>query len=743
MKERWTGVQLHGVDRMKLTKITLPIVISAGMVSALALTAAHAQQPGGALPPVEVTAQKAKAKSAKQKQAPAPAATQVAEPIVEPIEPVVDVAPSFTGREADFTTPAPVRTVTPQEIQQIGANRADDLLRTVPGVFTQSTVGSPGVSVNIRGMQDFGRVGVSVDGARQNFQVSGHGANGTAYVDPLLVRSIDIQKGTVATEGGAGVLGGTVNFRTVELQDILTGGKNYGAEVSTTFGTNGYNWSTMAATGFQTDRVSVFGAFSFRDSGDYKDGRGNTVFNTGQELVSGLGKLGFRLDDAQTWNLGINSYNNEYGSTFSDNKVEVLTVTSKYRFNPSWNPLVDVRFNSFYTKTKLDESYFGFIVGEQITYNNDGIGGDLTNTSRFHAGGIDFTAKYGVEGFYDWVKTKDVGPDQSYPGMTPDGERGIASAFTEVKGTVGRFDLIGATRVDHYSLTGSGVINSMPVFGIPPLPVGPYEVDKSETAVSPKATLAFRPTDWMQLYGSYGLGFRPPAITESLMSGRHPGGVPVRFFPNPFLDPERTRGWEIGLNAAYDGLFRPRDNVRMKANYFDNDVEDYIASIFGMCMPVSPPGAPNPCFAYSNIAGTTRVKGFEFEVGYDARFAFVNLGYAHVTNDLPGGAGLGVLPYQPEDIWTLTAGLRFANERIVIGGRIRDVSGSEYLDSSTIVPISGYQLYDAFASFKVNDNLEFNFNAENLTNEYYIPAMTTDEMRGPGMTVKFGMTARL
>ncbi len=726
----------HNQCCQRQTKITLPIIISAGLVSALALTSAHAQQ-AGSLPTVDVSAPKTKAKATKQKQAPAPAATQVAEPVVEPVEPVADVAPSFTGREADFTTPAPVRTVTPQEVKQLGANRADDLLRTVPGVFTQSSVGSPGISVNIRGMQDFGRVGVSVDGARQNFQVSGHGANGTAYVDPALVRSIDIQKGTVSTEGGAGVLGGTVNFRTVELEDILTGGKNYGAEVTTVLGSNGYNWSTMAATGFQTDRVSVFGAFSFRDSGDYKDGRGNTVLNTGQELVSGLGKLGFRLDDAQTWNLGIISYNNEYGSTSSNNKVEVLTVTSKYLLNPAWNPLVDLRFNTFYTKTKLQENYFAFIAGERVTYNDDGIGGDLTNTSRFHALGLDFKAKYGIEGFYDWVETEDVGPDQSYPGMTPKGERGIASAFSEVTATWGRFDLIGAARVDHYNLTGSGV-NNYPPIGVPmPVPPGPFSVDKSETAVSPKGTLAFRPTDWMQVYGSYGLGFRPPALSESLIAGSHPGGVPVRFFPNPFLDPERTRGWEIGLNTSYDGLFLLRDNVRMKANYFDNDVENYITSFAGYC------GGAGPCFYYDNVAGTTRVKGFEFELGYDARFAFVNFGYAHITNDLPTVNGLGVLPYQPEDVWTLTAGLRFADERITIGGRIRDVSGSEYLASSTVVAIDSYQLYDAFASFKVNDNLEFNFNAENLTNEYYVPAMTTDNFAGPGLIVKLGMTARL
>jgi hemoglobin/transferrin/lactoferrin receptor protein len=59
-----------------------------------------------------------------------------------------------------------------------------DVLRLVPNVTTQSDGSDPGMGVNIRGLQDFGRVNVLVDGARQNFAREGHRARGQFYFDP-------------------------------------------------------------------------------------------------------------------------------------------------------------------------------------------------------------------------------------------------------------------------------------------------------------------------------------------------------------------------------------------------------------------------------------------------------------------------------------------------------------------------------------------------------------------------------
>ena len=63
-----------------------------------------------------------------------------------------------------------------------------------------------GLSVNIRGIQDYGRVNMSIDGMRQNYQQSGHQQrNGTLYVDPEMVSSVEIDKGAQSGMAGAAI----------------------------------------------------------------------------------------------------------------------------------------------------------------------------------------------------------------------------------------------------------------------------------------------------------------------------------------------------------------------------------------------------------------------------------------------------------------------------------------------------------------------------------------------------------
>lgn len=658
--------------------------------------------------------------------------------------------------DAGYRTPASVTTVTPDALKRERASRADDILRTVPGVFAQSQQNSPGMSVNVRGMQDFGRVNVMIDGARQNFQFSGHGPNGTVFLDPSLVRAVDVTKGVVSTEGGAGAIGGAVNFRTIELEDILTGDKNYGAEATTVYGTNGYNWSEVMSAGVKNERIKLFGAVSHRDSDNYKDGDiwwedPQEIPQTWQKTTSALAKFGIALTPDQQLDMGVVAYDSKFAKASADYDVNVLTATAKYRYDPA-SELIDLKINGFYNQTDLKQDFFAFITGEKITYNTDTVGLDASNISNFKLGIFDIAARYGAEGFYDWVKTKDVGPDQTAPGLTPQGERGVGGLFSEVKATWGMLDLISGMRVDHYSLTGEGVNNvtgggtqpnpTLP--GIPNVPVGPFEVDKSETAVSPKFTAAVNPVEWMQIYGLYGWGFRPPAITEVLTAGQHPGGPGgfVKFFPNPFLDPERSQGWEVGANLAFDQVFTDEGTFRAKAAYFSNDVEDYIVGVGGLC-------GFRLCYFYVNADGTSKVEGFEIEANLDLRFAFIGLGYHDIKTDIATAQlpGLGYLSYQPEEVWTLTGGIRLFEERLTIGGRIRDISETlNYRSFDPTIPDTyypAYRLYDLFASVKLNDHLDVFLNADNITNEKYIPAMTTDNVNGPGTMIKIGMSARL
>ena len=75
----------------------------------------------------------------------------------------ITIAASKTEERA-IDALAPVSVVTLEQIQGLQPNRVGDLLRTIPGVSLQDRGDEPSTAVNIRGLQDFGRVAVVVDG---------------------------------------------------------------------------------------------------------------------------------------------------------------------------------------------------------------------------------------------------------------------------------------------------------------------------------------------------------------------------------------------------------------------------------------------------------------------------------------------------------------------------------------------------------------------------------------------------
>ena len=114
-----------------------------------------------------------------------------------------------------------VSSVTEDKIKTFQAQNFNEVLQDVPGVTMQMSPSDPGQSINIRGLQDFGRVNVLVDGARQDYQISGHNANGTFYLDPMFVSDIDIVRGPISNIYGSGAIGGVASFTTRGVDDVL------------------------------------------------------------------------------------------------------------------------------------------------------------------------------------------------------------------------------------------------------------------------------------------------------------------------------------------------------------------------------------------------------------------------------------------------------------------------------------------------------------------------------------------
>lgn len=112
------------------------------------------------------------------------------------LDPITVLATKTDEKTTDSL--AAVSAVRGDQIGQIMPNRISDVFSSMPSVWFQERADDPGTSINIRGLQDFGRVAVLIDGARQNFQRSGHNADGLFYMEPELLAGADVVRGPVA-----------------------------------------------------------------------------------------------------------------------------------------------------------------------------------------------------------------------------------------------------------------------------------------------------------------------------------------------------------------------------------------------------------------------------------------------------------------------------------------------------------------------------------------------------------------
>ncbi|MBN7809278.1 TonB-dependent hemoglobin/transferrin/lactoferrin family receptor [Agrobacterium rosae] len=731
-----------------------------------------------------------------------------------------------------YEEPASVSVVSREAIQNNPAMRnAGDALDTVAGVLTnRSESQKPGLSVNVRGLQDMNRVTTSIDGARQNFQRSGHGSYQQVFVDTSFIRSVEVEKGGVTGVGGAGALGGMVNFRTIEADDIIQSGKNWGAELKTGSGTNAYNFDGSFLGGVRlSDDFSILGGISSKRIGDYKIGsrgqvqllgvEGNTVVDdrmlySRNEALNTLLKtewqvtddlkienswLRYEADGAQGGNLN--------GAPRRDDEHYVNnTLTTAISYDPDTD-LIDTKSRFWYNDTTNEETRGYIGGGEPVSYGMKSFGGSLENTSRFTLPVGELSLHYGVEAFHDngQTKTADLdnpsGPDShfGFAGTNPSGKRTMASGFANA--TLQHEDwltLTGGLRYDHYKLYGSTLVQNQRIVVTPaqnclewqdvdgdgtPDPNGvwfgndgniyhspgpdrefatpscelwetpassgtvydrfPVDVDQSGGAWLPSATIAVKPFEWLQPFISYSKTYRPPAITEALISGGHPF-VPFENMPNPSLKPERGETWEFGVNIAQDAILTDEDTFRLKAVYFNRNIEDYISMGQLWFDP-----AQRTYVTYLNLDGTTRMRGLELEANYDLGHVYLGASYTHIDTDfatsydagINGGgtqdAKPAVIFVTPKDRFTLDVGMRVFDRRLVVGGRLTYVSNA----APDIGLLSGnynndsYTVYDLYGSWAFNDQAKLRFGVSNLTDEKYVPGLGTNSYPAPGRTI--------
>lgn len=661
----------------------------------------------------------------------------------------ITVAASLTP-ERTIDALAAISVVRPEDLEQLMPARTQDVFFGMPGTTVIQNGNSPQASINIRGMQDYGRVAVFVDGARQNFTQLGHGTGaGSFFLEPGLLADVDVVRGPVSNIYGSGAIGGVVTMRTKDADDIIKKGQTWGVESLGEFGSNGpMGYGALFAAARVGQNVDLFLGGTYRAQSDYKDGNGDVVPGTGYDTWTGIAKATFRPADFHevkftglNYNADYTTYNSalvngalpstatQYGST-----VLNQTATASWNYtNPNDN-VFDWRSTLYWNKVKQDQikvagtaSSITGAIGNPRYFTINTVGFDANNTSRFVWNDIRNAITIGGDYFHDDVDNID---DYGFgEGYNPSGERGVGGAFVQWKANYSSWlEAQGAVRYDTYSLNGDGVSTDGQRF-------------------SPKFTLGITPWNWLTFYGTYAEGYRAPAVTETLVNGAHPPNIPLVFcpdgsygvfcfVPNPYLQPEVGKNKELGLNVRFDDIFVKGDKFRGKANIYRNDVDDYI-ELVGYQMTRYGTYAN---YQYQNIA-QARLQGFELESNYDAGawFAGFNVTVSDGENTETGGPLSNTMPNNVAG----TIGARFLDKKLTVSVRwqwVAAVTEADMPADAPYEPTPSFNLVNVYLGYQPSENVLASVSVENLLNEQY--TQYQQFLPSAGLTVKGGLKIR-
>lgn len=566
-----------------------------------------------------------------------------------------------------YETPGSVSVITQESMRKSPVREAREIFNQVAGVDISNDARDPGLTVNVRGQQEMGRVNVNIDGARQNYNQLTHGTTSRVYLDPSLLAQVDIEKSNLTQNGGAGASAGIVTMRTLNTRDILDSDEDWGGKVNISHGTNSYDFAGDASAGVRiSPKFDMSAAVSRKVVGNYRAGAHNPdLFTTGNgkhfstensrpkytfsRQTSGLVKANVYLTENQELNFGYVGTSVDYAKTndvankYTDfNETKTHTFTAKHEWSPA-SDLINMKSGLYWTRTENHQfrparmSRSGRVTTDSFDndYTLDTTGGEISNRSDFSLdnGWGELSFDYGTELFHDKARTTaemgglgGYGASYQVEGSTPSGQRDVYGGYINTTyGWNDLFQVTGGLRYDRYDLDGdafwcetaAGSSNRCEDGG------AALDIDISEDKVSPSFGLSITPVKGVQLFANYRENMRAPTIQEAMLSGDHIGNVGIPFYSNANLKAEDAETKEIGANFKFDDILQKGDGFRAKVSYFRTKIDNYTTIAF-VPQPTTQaiiPGmliSAKQAAAMVNLSDPVYINGTEMEFSYDA-----------------------------------------------------------------------------------------------------------------------------
>ncbi|MBM4033194.1 MAG: TonB-dependent receptor [Planctomycetes bacterium] len=563
-----------------------------------------------------------------------------------------------------------VTVISRQEIERRRQTMVAELLRAVPGLDVVRTGTKGGeTAVFIRGAKSDHTL-VLIDGVEMNDPMSPGRSFDWAHLTTDNVERIEVIRGPQSTVYGSDAIGGVINIitrrgkgpPTVTLTSEAGSHYTFREGLSVLGATPLFNYA-VAASRFDTKGISS----AAREDGNFEhDGYRNTTFSA---------KLGFNPAEnfavdiiarcIDTWA----ELDNSFGVMDDPN----YTARTRQHFLRAqgrltlFDGLWEQRFGVSYTdhhrayRNRPDPAHVGEF--ERGSFDGDILRFDWQH--NLHLSETN-TLTFGFETEEERGKSRYA--SQWGPSPFPEESARTNSFYVQDQFSIGDrfFAVVGARYDDHERFGSKWTYRAAPTYII------------KETGTRLKA--------------SYGTGFKAPSLFQ----------LYAPFFGNPNLQPEESKGWDLGAEQQLLGGL-----LTLDATYFRNKFKNLIDYSFVTS-------------SYFNV-GEAEAKGVE--LGATVRPCdnlFIRASYTHTdTEDKATGQKL---LRRPEHKAALEANYRLLkrtnlNLSAAYVGRRKDIDARGW--PATRVTLDDYLLVNLAVSHDINDNVQVFGRIENLLDAHY------------------------
>lgn len=707
------------------------------------------------------------------------------------------------------------KTESPQSIEidkkSINISRGSsngDIFNGIPGLQVNNIRNEAGaVDIGIRGLQGEGRVPVLIDGSLQSVHTDRgyQGSSDRTYIEMDLVKQIKVDKGASFSNSATGATGGTVEMKTIDAEDIVKKGKQFGVYVKGTLQNNGKypkvpenendqikyalsngiketqfnNGSATVALGYKGKKFDFLSAVSIHTQGNYFAGkkgaekygyeenkiyRGNPVIRPEQEVVntsytsqSGLMKFGWQIGNYQRINLNYRYHYQRAGEVLaaywykSNENIEEDMINKKNETMPQWTTGTTI-INSYSADYRYNRNKF---VDLNVSlFANTGYFKQYNGLPVFKGKfqGAQYLHEYenNRKGILVLNKTSFTLPFPlvlSY-GINIQNERNYPIRPRKKK--------LGAAR------NGERSTQSIFLSGVMQLGKFSFQTNLSRdyaavsdfaqdrniyygNKISTTAQIVYHPFNQISLYAKGYNVYRSPSLYESTESNQS-----FNYNPAYPLKQENTEGIELGFKTNFSELLGTTDKLTFGANGFYNNTKNYISA-----------AALNKMEALTFINyDSFLLKGVEL----NAKYNFPSIGYLNasaifyskstVCSEIMGkeynidkctplGFAWSLLPTRipPKKSLLIDAGMYALKNKLMLGGTLKYHSGKEYPQDWLAGTGATGMINDLPADTVINVYGEYQYN-ESLKATFGIDNITNRYKYDPGSILSMPIPGR-